>query len=237
MFKYTSLVVLLFVSGAVFAQTDQASTEKEKRVSSSDKPEPAGLLIAEGATARLSLTTPLSSKLSEVGDSVNAVLYEPVLTSDGRVAIAKGTQFFGRVSQVKKAGKGQKESSLKLTFENMLMPYGTERIAVTVVAIDDYGTNEKYKAKNGEGAVSGGRSGGRTARNAGTGAGLGSIGGILGGLPGMAIGAGAGAVAGVLMTKGNDLKLGEGTILRIRFEKAIDVPAFEDDRRGIKRIQ
>lgn len=195
------------------------------------------LTVAEGALGKLSLQTSLSTKLNEVGDEVLAVLYEPVRAEDGRVAIPRGTQFFGRVSQVKRAGKGQKESSLKISFETMLMPYGAEKIALTVLAIDDYANDEKYKSKDSEGNVKGGRSGGRTARNAGTGAGLGTIGGIFGGWTGAAIGAGAGAVAGVLMTKGNDLRLNEGTVLRVRFERELKLPAFDEDNRGLKRIE
>ena len=164
------------------------------------------------------------------------MLYEPVRSEDGRVAIPRGTQFFGRVSQVQRAKKGQKESSLKITFETMLMPYGAEKVSVTVLAIDDYANDEKYKSKDGEGKVQGGRSGGRTTRNAGTGAGMGALGGIFGGLGGLAIGAGAGAIAGVLMTKGNDLKLDQGTVLRVRFEREIKLPAFDEDNRGIRRI-
>lgn len=233
-----SLIVLALLLGSVVALAQsQASppdaNEREPRKSSDGN----NLIIAEGALGKLSLQTAVSTKLSEVGDEVLAVLYEPVRTEDGRVAIPRGTQFFGKVAQVKRAGKGQKESTLKLSFETMLMPYGAEKVALTVLAIDDYSNDEKYKSKDGEGKVNGGRSGGRTARNAGTGAGLGSLGGIFGGWTGAAIGAGAGAIAGVLMTKGNDLKLDQGTVLRVKFDRDLKLPAFDEDNRGLKRIE
>ena len=50
-------------------------------------------IINEGTTARISLQNQLSSKLSEVGDEVIGVLYEAVRSSDGRVAIPRGTEF------------------------------------------------------------------------------------------------------------------------------------------------
>jgi hypothetical protein len=237
--KMSLLVVSLLLCSAVTFGQSQASppdaNEREPR--KKEVSEGNNITVVEGTLGKLSLQTAVSTKLSEVGDEVLAILYEPVRSEDGRVAIPRGTQFFGKISQVKRAGKGQKEASLKISFENMLMPYGAEKVAITVLAIDDYANDEKYRSKDGEGKVGGGRSGGRTARNAGTGAGLGSLGGIFGGLGGMAIGAGAGAIAGVLMTKGNDLKLDQGTVLRVKFDRDIKLPAFDEDNRGLKRIE
>jgi hypothetical protein len=101
-----------------------------------------------------------------------------------------------------------------------------------VTAIDDYANDEKYKSKDDEGKVGAGRNGGRTARNAGIGGGLGTLGAIIGSAAGGGIGAiagaiGVGAAGGVLMTKGNDLKLSPGTVLRIRFERPVNLPALE----------
>ncbi|HEX4947168.1 MAG TPA: hypothetical protein VFZ34_10910 [Blastocatellia bacterium] len=235
-------VALLLCSAISFAQSQTsppAANEREplKKEVTDDGKDATNITVVEGTLGKLSLQSAVSTKLSEVGDEVLAVLYEPVRSADGRVAIPRGTQFFGKVAQVKRAGKGQKEATIKLSFENMLMPYGAEKVAITVLAIDDYTNDEKYRSKDGEGKVGGGRSGGRTARNAGTGAGLGGIGGIFGGWTGAAIGAGAGAIAGVLMTKGNDLKLDQGTILRVKFDRDIKLPAFDEDNRGIKRIE
>ena len=46
----------------------------------------------------------------------------------------------------------------------------------------------------------------------------------------LAGGIGAGAVGGVLMTKGNDIRLEPGTVLRIKFERPVSIPAFENER-------
>ena len=193
------------------------------------------VVVIEGAQARVSLQTQLSSKLSDVGDQVTAVLYEPLRGEDGRVAIPRGTEFIGRVTQVQAARRPQKEATMTIVFDTMRLSYGTERIATVVIAIDDFGNDEKLKAKNDEGKVGGGHSGSRTARNAGTGAGLGGLGGIIiaaagGGIGGVAGAAGAGAVGGVLLSKGNDIKLQPGTVLRIRFERAVTVPATKSER-------
>lgn len=201
---------------------------------------PSDVVIAESAQARLSLQTQLSSKLSEVGDEVRAVLYEAVRGADGRIAIARGTEFIGRVAQVQPARRPQKQATITLVFEAMILPYGTEKIATTVTAIDDYANDEKLKSKDDEGKVGAGRSGGRTARNAGTGATLGGLGGVVigaagGGLGGVIASTGAGAIGGVLMTKGNDIKLAPGTILRIRFERPLTLPEPAAERATLQR--
>jgi hypothetical protein len=188
--------------------------------------------IPEGTSAKISLQTRLSSKINEVGDEVIGVLYEPVRGSDGRIAIPRGSEFVGRVTQVKAAKKPQKEATMTIIFETMRMPYGIEKIATTITAIDDYANDEKLRAKDDEGKVGGGRSGGRTARNASLGGGLGALGGlVLGRGAGAVAGAiGVGAGGGVLMTKGNDIRLEPGTIFRIRFDRAVELPVFESAR-------
>lgn len=156
------VLTLLLFTVASFAQSQASPPDaNEREPRKKESTDGNNIIVAEGTLGKLSLQTAVSTKLSEVGDEVLAVLYEPVRTADGRVAIARGTQFFGKVTQVKRAGKGQKESLLKISFENMLMPYGAEKVAVTVLAIDDYTNDEKYKSKDGEGKVGGGKSGGR----------------------------------------------------------------------------
>src|SRR5206468_427057 len=149
-----------------------------------------------------------------------------VRATDGRIAIPRGTEFVGRVTQVQPAKRAQKEATMTVAFEKRRMPYGEEKIATTVTAIDDYADDEKYRSKDEEGKVGGGRSGERTARNAGLGGGLGTLGGVLmgGGIGTVAGAAGAGVAGGVLMTKGKDIRLEPGTILRVRFDRELTLP-------------
>ena len=220
------LAAMLFSLGAIAnAQDDNKSSDEGK----------GNYTVPEGSLAKLSLQTRLSSKLSEVNDEVVAVLYEPVRGEDGRVIIARGTEFIGRITQVQAAKRPQKQATMTVVFDTMRMPYGTEKVSVTVMAIDDYANDNKLKSKDGEGKVGAGRSGERTARNAGIGGGLGGLGGTIiaasgGGLGGLAGGIGGGVLGGVLMTKGNDIRLEPGTILRIKFDRPVSVPAFEVDR-------
>jgi hypothetical protein len=223
--KFLSIVSLA-IALVTFSLVAVAQTEETSRDD---------ILVAQGSTAKLSLQTRLSSKLNEVGDEVIATLYEPVRGADGRVAIPRGTEFTGRVTQVQAAKRPQKEATMAVVFETMRMPYGVEKVTTVVTAIDDYANDSKMKSKDGEGQVGGGHSGERTAKNAGIGGGLGGLGGVIigaagGGLGGLAGAAGAGVLGGVLMTKGNDIKLEPGTILRIRFERDLALPAVETER-------
>ncbi|MDX2043847.1 MAG: hypothetical protein SF097_21710 [Acidobacteriota bacterium] len=223
LFSKTVLVAtMLAVSFVAQAQTE--TTESAATA--------ANIIIPQGAMAKISLQTQLSSKISEVGDEVIGVLYEAVRSADGRIAIPRGTEFIGRVTQVQAAKRPQKEATITIVFEQVRMSYGTEKIATVVTAIDDFANDEKMRAKDEEGKVGGGKSGSRTAKNAGIGGGIGSLGGmVLGGIGGVVGSIGVGAVGGVLMTKGNDIKLAPGTILRIRFEREVNLPAFEAERK------
>ena len=223
----TALFTAMIIGHGVIANAQDEKPDENKSA--------ANVTVAEGSLAKLSLQTRLSSKLSEVNDEVVAVLYEPVRGEDGRVVIARGTEFIGRVTQVQAAKRPQKQATMTVVFDTMRMPYGTEKVSVTVMAIDDYANDSKMKSKDGEGKVGGGKSGERTARNAGIGGGLGGLGGTIiaasgGGLGGLAGGIGGGVLGGVLMTKGNDIRLEPGTILRIKFERPVSLPASEVDR-------
>jgi hypothetical protein len=224
------------ISLAASAQTPAPAPEPAQQVQTQESGElrkrPGNSTLEEGSQARLSLQTNLSSKLNEVGDPIEAVLYEPLRDAQGRVLVPRGTEFFGRITQVQAAKRPQKQATMTIVFETMRMPYGAEKISTVVTAIDDYANDEKYRSKDDEGKVGGGKSGGRTAENAGRGAGLGGVGGLIvvaagGGLGGLATAVGVGAAGGVLMTKGNDIRLAPGTILRIRFERDVQIPVTE----------
>jgi hypothetical protein len=216
----TTLMICL--SMIARAQDEKAPEEKEK----SDN---GNIIVVQGTLAKLSLQTQLSSKINEVGDEVTGVLYEDVRAKDGSLAIPRGTEFFGRVTQVQAAKKPQKEATMTVSFDTMRMPYGIEKVSTTITAIDDYANDEKMRSKGDEGQVGAGRSGRRTARNAGIGSSIGALPAILlgGGIGTVITVVGAGAAGGVLMTKGNDIKLAPGTILRVRFERDVSLPVFE----------
>lgn len=198
------------------------------------------VVVGEGATVRLALQTPLSSKLNEVGDPVRAVLYDDLYV-DGHLVLKRGTEFLGRVTHVKPARRGQRQAEMAVVFDRVKTSYGLEEIATRITAIDDYARDRKLKG-DGEGVVRGGHSAGRTAGNVLRGARLGAYGGTAAILIGQSRGAArAGGIAivggmagGLLLTKGSEIRLSPGTILRVRFERPIALPVM--DRSGESEI-
>src|SRR5262249_19872209 len=60
---------------------------------------------------RLTLQSPINSKLSEAGDAITATLTEP-LYIDGETILPRGTEFQGRIVAIARARRGQRSSNL-----------------------------------------------------------------------------------------------------------------------------
>jgi len=185
--------------------------------------------------ARLTLHSRINSKLSEPDDIVTATLAEPIYV-DGQLALARGVEFVGRIIKVARAKRGQRSSNMSITFERIVTPQGEIPIAAQVTAIDDWDNEETLKA-DGNGKLKGGHRGEKTITNMGKGSQLGLSGGIVGVALGGAAGAsgrqvlGVGAsgfavglIAGLLFTKGSEIRVAPGAILRIRFLKPVILP-------------
>jgi len=180
--------------------------------------------------AKIILQSRLSSKLSEVGDPVTAVLDEPLSVS-GQVVLPRGTEFVGRVTQVTAARRGQKGGSIAIAFEKLAMPWGDEAVSVVVTAVDDWDKNEKLNADS-EGKVKGGHRGDATARNVERGGGIGGAGAGVVLLSGGGLGAGAGVLgggllAGLLLTKGGEVVVNPGAVFRVKFVKPVTLPVSQ----------
>src|SRR5262245_261729 len=93
--------------------------------------------IQPDTKARIIMQSRLSSKLSEVGDRIVAVLDEPIYV-DGLLVLPRGTEFLGRVAAVKQAGRAMKGGQIAIIFEHVAMPWGEEPAPVTLTAIDDW---------------------------------------------------------------------------------------------------
>jgi len=180
--------------------------------------------------AKIIMQSRLSSKLSEPGDPISAVLDEPIYVN-GQLVLPRGTEFLGRVTQVTPAKRGQKQGSIGIAFERIALSWGEEPVSVVVTAIDDWDKNEKLNADD-EGKVKGGHRGDATARNVERGVVIGGAGtGVVvlsGG--GGAAGAGAlggGMLAGLLLTKGGEVVVNPGAIFRVKFVKSVTLPVVQ----------
>jgi hypothetical protein len=212
------------------------------------RPQAARVATIEPETkARIVLQSRLSSKLNEAGDMITAVLYEPIYV-DGQLVMPRGTEFHGRVTAVKPAGRGQKSGQIAIVFDKVMMPWGEEPVSVLLTSIDDWNNDEKLKADS-EGKVKGGHRADKTVDNVERGVIIGGAGAstvILAGAaagagPGvLAAGAGAlagGMLAGLLLTKGADVKLEPGAVFRIKFVKPLTLPVIQQPGTEPRPIQ
>ncbi len=211
------LILILALSNITFAQSGVRPKSQNTF--------PSAVTVREGTSAKLELETPISSKLNEVGDEVFARLTNSIII-DGIVALKRGTEFQGQISQISSAKRPQRQAILSITFDKILTPYGEQEVSILIKAIDDYANENKLNASD-EGQVKGGRSSSRSVDNAIRGVILGGaatpiIWVTAGPLAGATVPLG-GAVAGVLVSKGNDIKLFPGTVLRVELTKSLIV--------------
>ncbi|HMV81646.1 MAG TPA: hypothetical protein PLD20_26520 [Blastocatellia bacterium] len=199
--------------------------------------------IPAGTELQLTLRDPLSSKLSEPGDEVLATVRRDVVV-EGRTIIKQGTEIIGRVTLAEAAKRPFKGGRLHITFERMRLDGQEHKLTAVIKSASDFTRDEKVKS-DGEGTLQGGGSGGNVLKNVGTAAAIGSIGvtiailsgirndgrggGLFGG--GISQGAavtgasilGASVITGVLMTKGNEVRLDEKAVIRLKLERPISI--------------
>jgi hypothetical protein len=203
--------------------------------------------IQPDTKALIVLQSRLSSKLSEVGDTITAVLDEPIFV-DGQLVMPRGAEFHGRVTTVKPAKRGQKGAEMTIVFDRVAMPWGEEPVAILITAIDDWSRDRKLKADQ-EGKVNGGHDGDKTVDNVvrggvigGAGAGTVILAGAAAGSGPGVLGAGAAAIGagmlgGLLLTKGTEVRLDPGVTFRVKFVKPITLPVMQQPGLGPKPIQ
>ena len=190
--------------------------------------------------AKIVLQSRLSSKLSEPGDPISAVLDEPIYVN-GQLVVPRGTEFIGRVTQVTPAKRGHKQGSIAIAFERIALSWGEEAVSVVVTAVDDWDKNEKLNADS-EGKVKGGHRGEATARNVERGGAIGGAGAGVVVLSGGSLGAGAaslggGLLAGLLLTKGGEVVVNPGAIFRVKFVKPVTLPVVQQPGTAPRSIQ
>jgi hypothetical protein len=190
--------------------------------------------------AKIILQTRLSSKLSEPGDPVRAVLDEPLYV-DVHLVLPRGTEFIGRVTQVTPAKRGQKQGSIGIAFERIGLSWGEEPVSVVVTSVDDWDKNEKLNADS-EGKVKGGHSGERTVDNVSRGGAIGGAGAGVVILSGGSYGAGAaslggGLLAGLFLTKGGEVVVNPGAVFRVKFVKPVTLPVVQTPGTAPRAIQ
>jgi len=80
----------------------------------------------EGSVVHALLVTPLSSATAQVGDTVEAVLWQPLFDGD-KLILPSGSQLKGTVLQARSAHKPHQNGQLRIVFHQLVPPEGVER--------------------------------------------------------------------------------------------------------------
>ena len=169
----------------------------------------ADVLVPAGTHLVVRMIDGIDSNRNQVCDSFQASLEEPLIVDSTEVA-PKGTTVYGKLEQVKSAGRIQGQSELRLVLTGILLNGATHSIVT------------------GQYDVQGSSRGTQTAKRAGIGAVAGGIiGAIAGGGKGAAIGAGVGAGAGTavsVLTHGQQVHVPSETVLNFTLEQPVKLP-------------
>ncbi len=183
------------------------------------------MTIPSGTQVLLYLKSPINTKSAKVGDGVYCQTSFPV-TQDNVVVIPSGTYVKGEISEVRRAGRIKGRAEVLFYFTSMIFPSGytvdlpgalkSEPGATNSSVTDNEGTvkADSQKGKDaatvGKTAATGGVIGAAASRSWG-GAGI-------GGAAGAAIGLGQ-----VLFTRGQDVRIDQGTALEMVLERPLTV--------------
>jgi len=198
------------------------------------------LTIPSGTKFKTRLETPISSKLSEVGDTIIVTLLEP-MAIDAQHVLPRGTEMTGKVTFVKRAGKVKGRAEVYALINELTTNYGSEPIHVSIDVADDVANDEKIRTDE-EGKLKSSKDLGDDVEDATRGASLGSLGStpvaIATGSVGAAIaGPVAGAIAGLLLSRGKEVRLPVGTVFRMKFDKDLTLPVSTAQVRPASRVQ
>ncbi len=159
------------------------------------------------------LQNSLSTDATQQGDRFEARVLEPRELA--------GSVVQGRVIRVRRAGKVSGSAELQLAFESIRTPDNrTSSFSAQVIEVLNTGHSDESGEVDNEGGVRGKSTTKDDVSKVGASTGIGAIiGAIAGGGKGAAIGAAIGGsigTAGVLTQRGNELRLPQGQLLRIR---------------------
>jgi hypothetical protein len=177
--------------------------------------------IPDGTTFLIRLEDKLDTAKLQQGKHFKAKLSEDLVARNG-ATIPRGKRVKGHVSAVQQG----LHSRMLLSFDEIETNHGWMPLIATVTGVPG---EHAAKQPDEEGNIERkGSSKARMIEAAAVGAGIGAAAGTLGGGGrGAAIGAGAGAGLGALtgFLTGHDLKLDKGTILELRLDHPLQVPA------------
>lgn len=182
-------------------------------------------VIPQGSHVLLRLVNSVTTRTAKEGDYIYLRTANPIVT-EGQVIVPAGSYVQGVVSHAKRSGRVKGRAELAIRIETLTMPSGkVVQVNPHLASVDAGGTGQKVDRENQ--IQQGGDQGADAARVAT----LSGAGAAIGGLTerswsGAGIGAGAGAGVGlatVLLTRGKEVTLRQGSTLDVVFERPVPV--------------
>jgi hypothetical protein len=231
--RFCLSLCFLALAAAVLRSNCQAQTPSQTQDND--------LIIPVGTEIQLTLRDPVSSKLSEPGDEIIAVVRRDVVV-EGRRLLREGTEVVGRVTLAEPAKRPLKGGRLHITFDRIRLEGQEQKISAVMKSASDFTRDEKVKSDS-EGTLNGGKDGGKVLQNVGEAAGIGYVGVTIAILAGAASQGGGGGfgnisqggaiagasvlggsvITGVLMTKGKEVRLDERAIIRLKLDRPVAI--------------
>jgi type IV secretion system protein VirB10 len=186
----------------------------------------AGAEIPQGSHALMRLVNSISTRTAREGDYVYLRTASPIV-ANGQVLVPADTYAQGVVTSSKRSGRVSGRAELSLRIETLTLPSGkVVKITPRLASVDSEGTEQKVDPKE-SGIQQGGSKGAdaeRVAKISGAGAAIGGISDQS--WKGAGIGAGAGGAVGlasVLLSRGKEVELRQGSTIDVVFDRAVPV--------------
>jgi type IV secretion system protein VirB10 len=185
-----------------------------------------GAEIPKGSHALLKLVNSISTRTAREGDYVYMRTASPIV-SGGQIVVPEDSYVQGVVTHSKRPGRVTGTAELSIRIDTLTLATGkVVKIRPTMRSVDSEGTDQKVVGNENE--VKQGASKGKDAEMIAT---TGGAGAAIGGLAdhswkGAGIGAGAGAGVGlatVLLTRGREVDLKQGTTIDVVFDHTVPI--------------
>ena len=182
--------------------------------------------IPQGSHALLRLVNSISTRTAREGDYVYFRTATPI-AADNAIVVPADSYVQGVVTRSTRSGRVKGNAELAIRIENLTLPSGkVVKLSPTLSSVDSGDGDQKVAGKENE--IKQGSSHGSDAVRITSASGMGAAIGALAdrSLQGAGMGAGAGAAAGlatVLLTRGREVELHQGSTIDVVFERAVPV--------------
>ena len=182
--------------------------------------------IPQGSHALLRLVNSVSTRTAREGDYVYMRTASPI-SADGQIVVPEGSYVQGVVTHSLRSGRVKGKAELAIRIDTLTLASGKViRLAPHLNSVDSEGTEQKVDAKENDIKQGGGHDTDavRVAELSGTGAAIGGM--ATRTWTGAGIGAGAGAAVGlatVLLSRGKEVELHQGSTIDVVFDRAVPV--------------